>query len=205
MASSGERALAHESLIDGAALQLQFVIHLRRVRRFKPQDRQIGVEFLRSAGNQFAKCEVVSAAFQLQPLNLATFGRLLGHKGLVWFVVFQFVLEYDQVNGNFVLARLILLDSCQERLWKEESAHPEGGGRALLLPLPEKLDSVVEVLDPVAQRFDREEAAALLLRPVLGDVVVHQEQTHFLEVVIHYDAAAVGVLEVVEVGDHCLH
>ena len=52
-----------------------------------------------------------------------------------------------------MLSAIILLDSCQEALRVEESAHPEGSWYSLLNPFLVEAASLLEILNPRIECF----------------------------------------------------
>ena len=63
-----------------------------------------------------------------------TIFRCLG----VLFIVHDVEIEAEQINGDGVLSRKVLLHASQERLCKEEARHPEGWRRTVVEPFLSK-------------------------------------------------------------------
>lgn len=51
------------------------------------------------------------------------------------FVVHDFIVEREQVNGNCILARVVLLYACQKRLGEKEAWYPECTRCAFFVPV----------------------------------------------------------------------
>jgi len=145
---------------------------------------------------------IVSAPLQLEPIHLAAVTCTFGDGLRFSDAVHEFELKVHQVDGHLLLASKVLLDAREEGLREEESAHPETQGRPLLLPLQQELHPLVQVQDPGRERFERELATALLLRPACRHFVVGHLQAHLLELFVHDDPAPVGLNESHEVLVH---
>ena len=70
-------------------------------------------------------------------------------------VVQDVEVEREQVDGDGVLAGVVLLDAGQERLREEEPGQPEDGRRVRLEPVLEEAQARQEVVDVAAERLER--------------------------------------------------
>ena len=112
----------------------------------------------------------------------AIFGLLLNV--LVGAIVLNIEGEGELINGDIVLSRVVLEGSCEEGLREEESRHPEDSRRAMLDPISQEEDTIVKILDPRGERFQREEA---LFLPALGHEVIENGIRHLFKLLTHHD------------------
>jgi len=194
LARGAESALAGQSLVDRAHLHVGFLLHI--LLGFEPEDRHFGLEFSRTAVDDHAVLEVVAGALQVDAAHLAAVWSLLLDVFSLHECVDPLEGEVHKVYGDFVLARLVLLGASQEGLREEEAAHPEAVGRAVRLPVAHEFHACDQVAQPVAQRLDREEPAALLLRPAKWHFVIHHFDAQHLQLLVHHDAPPVGIHKV---------
>jgi len=75
----------------------------------------------------------------------------------------------NHVNGELVLSRIVLKGASQESLREEEAREPELDGCAMFDPIVEEVNSLIAIVDPRGQRFERKEAH---FGPDSGDLVV---------------------------------
>lgn len=117
---------------------------------------------------------------------------MFGYLFQISFIVDPFEVEFDDIYRQFILSREVLFHASQEGLREEESANPEALRRAVVLPVFEKLDAVVKVVEPVGEWLDGEEATAGLFRPGGGHFVSHHSRAESFQLRVHDDAAAVS-------------
>lgn len=86
-------------------------------------------------------------------------------------IVSNVVPERYLVNSDYVLSCIVLQHSSDKRLREEEPRNPEVIGSAIIDPVLEERNAIVEILCPRRERFQREES---LLRPHLGHLVIEK-------------------------------
>ena len=103
---------------------------------------------------------------------------------IVVLVFEDLVVVAEQVDGDGVLAGVVLLGARQKGLGEVEARHPEDGRRAHVVPVLQELESRHEVVDVAAERLERR---VRLLHPHAGNLALQDTQRHLLQVGGHHD------------------
>mmetsp|Transcript_42933 Transcript_42933/g.113124 ORF Transcript_42933/g.113124 Transcript_42933/m.113124 type:complete len:321 (-) Transcript_42933:587-1549(-) len=103
----------------------------------------------------------------------------------VFDIIKRLLTEGKQIDFLIVLACVILHGSCEERLWEENAADPNGGRRITQIkPHLEELTAGQDVEVPTAQWF---QGQWTLLRPQLGHLVDEQHLPKHLKIERHHN------------------
>ena len=106
---------------------------------------------------------------QEEPIQVAAVLRRLPVAKRLILETQHLVAEVDLVDGVLVPPGVVLLDTGQKALRKEEARNPEAVGPVVAYPLLENGDALLEVIDVAKERLTRGVAP---FEPALGDAVV---------------------------------
>lgn len=121
------------------------------VSRRQFQDRQRSLQFSRFGISQDSVDCILTCAFQVQALDETSVVSFANEVFLVLTLVIEFEFKIDQINRRFGLPRLVLFNPSQKCLRVEKAAHPEALGRAVVLPLFQKVDAFGQVDAPAGE------------------------------------------------------
>mmetsp|Transcript_19151 Transcript_19151/g.64150 ORF Transcript_19151/g.64150 Transcript_19151/m.64150 type:complete len:300 (-) Transcript_19151:99-998(-) len=197
VARGGERAFSRR-----CAIHRRIVDALRRHRArggLEPDHGHLCVQDLWLRLPKDTLVRVPAAAIEVQPVDQAAFCGRLG-RGVHPHVAQDFEVEVDLVDGDPVLARVVLSRAGDEGLREEEARDPEDGRLPVVHPALEESDALREVAHPAAQRLARR---ICLLGPEVRHLIIEDRVEDRLELCRHYNQALDSLLDVGEAGsDH---
>mmetsp|Transcript_14881 Transcript_14881/g.35930 ORF Transcript_14881/g.35930 Transcript_14881/m.35930 type:complete len:525 (+) Transcript_14881:305-1879(+) len=184
VAGGGQRAVASQRLVRRALVEALSGRHAVLL-GLQPHHGEVRVQLLGLGLRQLVLLEVPPRALQKVPRHVAPVlgRRLLARKGLL---VLHVEVPHDGVDGDLVLARVVLQSAREERLREEQAADPVHRGRALVDPLVDELDALQQVDDPGRQRL---QARVRLAAPHVGHLVVEDAVGDSLQLGRHHHQA----------------
>ena len=121
---------------------------------------------------QFPLLNIEAASLHKQSVHLAApIGR---GQNAVLVHIFKFEAESEDVYGNVQLSRLALQHRGQKALGEEERGQPKGL-RALVQPASKEVRSLLQIVEPRGQGFER---GIGVFVPQRRDLILSQTQLH---------------------------
>mmetsp|Transcript_5662 Transcript_5662/g.19199 ORF Transcript_5662/g.19199 Transcript_5662/m.19199 type:complete len:711 (+) Transcript_5662:204-2336(+) len=187
-----QNALALRGAVQGAVV-VRELLALRA--GLEPHHGRGGVEHLGQALRQLLGVVVPARALHEHTVDVGAVLGLLavlppGH---------ALLLEEHRVDGDLVLARVVLQHAREEGVREVEARDPEHGGRAVVDPVLQHLEAVAELHHVRPQGLER---GVALARPQPGDLPVEDGVGELLEVAAHDHEAFDGELEAPDGGVH---
>lgn len=189
MAGGRKGAAPAQHLVDGAHVDAARGLDAVLLGH-EPHDGHLGVELLGVRIVNHVRRIVPSSALHEHPVDVAPVFWFLGDlRNRV--LVDDLEVKLKLVNGDDVLARIVLQRGRQEGLREKEPGNPERRRGAVRDPVLKEVDPGEQVDHPRAERLQRQES---LLGPVLGHLVVVQTAAHLFQVFRHDHFAHKGLL-----------
>ena len=181
--------LVHRTLVAVDALQVGYLD------RLDPDHRHLVVQHLGHLLGESAGLAVPARAIHEQAVYVGAVLGLLVH------IVdgYDLEVEVEQVDGNGVAARVVLLDAGEKGLREVEAGDPERGRLVLVVPLLEEVEALDQVAEVAAERLQRR---IRVLRPHVGHLADEQRVGERLQLLVHDDQALDGLLQVLKRAAH---